>query len=185
MRILQILTLLSILSFSSVTFAKTSKDLKVSKTQSSVNANFPNPFRPIIDIFKKILWIKPKPTVDCVNIVANVEDLILSETEISINQTKNIRVHIIAKEPKDSFLIYSYSVSGGKILAVEGTGESKFSTPLPDSYTIYTTKNHSDGAKVIWDLSGVKPGTYTITAAVDDGCGFCGMTKTKTVIVKE
>lgn len=185
MKYLKVLSLVIILAFSSAILAEVRKDLKVAKTQFTTNADFPNPFRPIIDIFKRVLGIKPKTTVDCVNIVANVENLILSKIEISISQTKNIQVHAIAKEPKDSFLIYSYSVSGGKIHAIEGTGESKFSTPLPDSYTIYTTKNYSDGAKVIWDLTGVKPGTYTITAAVDDGCGFCGKTMTKTVTVKE
>ena len=56
-------------------------------------------------------------------------------------------------------LLYSYTVSGGKIIG--------------------------QGQKVIWDLSGVAPGTYTITAGVDDGCGICGETKSMEVIVKE
>ena len=34
-------------------------------------------------------------------------------------------------------------------------------------------------------MSGVRPGSYTITAGVDDGCGICGETKTQTVEVKE
>jgi hypothetical protein len=36
---------------------------------------------------------------------------------------------------------------------------------------------------VKWDLSGVYPGSYTIAAGVDDGCGICGKTQTKTVTV--
>ena len=36
-----------------------------------------------------------------------------------------------------------------------------------------------------WDLSGVAPGTYTITAGVDDGCRICGKTKTRTLTVAE
>ncbi|CAN5722732.1 hypothetical protein BH24ACI3_BH24ACI3_06630 [soil metagenome] len=56
-------------------------------------------------------------------------------------------------------LTYSYTVSGGTII---GTGSS-----------------------VRWDSSGALPGTYSITAGVDDGCGFCGQTITKTVTVLE
>ena len=32
---------------------------------------------------------------------------------------------------------------------------------------------------------GVNPGTYTITSAVDDGCGLCGQTKTETITIAE
>ena len=60
--------------------------------------------------------------------------------------------------PNNDILTYSYTVTGGRII---GTG-----------------------AKVRWDLTGVRPGTYTITAGVDDGCGLCGATVTKTVVVK-
>ena len=41
------------------------------------------------------------------------------------------------------------------------------------------------GANVTWDLSGVQPGTYTITSAVDNGCGFCGKTVTETITVRD
>lgn len=179
---MRILALLIILSFASATFAETSKDLKIAKNQSIANANFPNPFRPIIDIFKKILGIKPR-IIACP--VANVENLILSETEISINKTQSIQVHTIAKDPENDVLVYSYVVSGGKIVTIDGTDTNKISVRTENNITFYTARNYEDGAKVIWDLSGVKPGTYTITAAVDDGCGFCGKTMTKTVIVKE
>lgn len=74
---------------------------------------------------------------------------------------KGLHIEIItkAKDKEDDTLTYSYTVSGGRVIGV--------------------------GKKVTWDLSGVKPGTYTITAAVDDGCGYCGKTMTKTVTVKE
>jgi hypothetical protein len=36
---------------------------------------------------------------------------------------------------------------------------------------------------VKWDLTGVSPGTYTITVGADDGCGICGTTKTEEVTV--
>jgi hypothetical protein len=41
-----------------------------------------------------------------------------------------------------------------------------------------------EGSKVIWNLNGVQPGSYTITAGVDDGCGICGQTVTKEVTIK-
>ena len=41
------------------------------------------------------------------------------------------------------------------------------------------------GANVTWDLSGVRPGTYTITVGADNGCGVCGTTKTETITVRD
>ena len=40
------------------------------------------------------------------------------------------------------------------------------------------------GSKVVWDLSSVRAGTYTITVGVDDGIGVIGKTVSKTVIVR-
>lgn len=62
-----------------------------------------------------------------------------------------------ATDPEGATLTYNYTVSGGRIVG--------------------------QGANVNWDLSGVRPGTYTITSAVDDGCGFCGKTQTQTITV--
>jgi hypothetical protein len=61
-------------------------------------------------------------------------------------------------DAENDTLTYSYTVSGGRVVG--------------------------QGANVNWDLSGVKPGSYTITSAVDDGCGFCGKTQTQTITVK-
>lgn len=106
----------------------------------------------------------------CINQFANVTDLTLSADEIIVsydNQTKNkrrvgnktkISVITTAVDPENDVLTYNYTISAGKII---GTG-----------------------ANVIWDLSGVKAGTYTITVGVDDSCGICGATVTKTVIIK-
>jgi hypothetical protein len=52
-------------------------------------------------------------------------------------------------------------------------------------YVVSAGKIIRQGKEVFWDLTGVKPGVYSITAAVDDSCGFCGTTMTKTVTVKE
>jgi len=68
-----------------------------------------------------------------------------------------IDVATTAEDAENDVLKYSNTVSGGRIIG--------------------------SGANVKWDLSGVHPGTYTITAGVDDGCGICGKTETKTVTV--
>lgn len=69
-----------------------------------------------------------------------------------------VDVAVTAVDPEGDILKYNYTVSGGRIV---GTG-----------------------ANVKWDLTGVYPGTYTITAGLDDGCGICGMTQTRTVTVE-
>ncbi len=101
---------------------------------------------------------------------ASVTNLTLSASEIIIgcnNPAKNkscsdgnteISVTTEATDPENDVLTYNYIVSGGKIV--------------------------EEGKQVVWDLWGVQPGTYTITAGVDDGCGICGQTKTQTVVVK-
>lgn len=102
---------------------------------------------------------------------AGVSELTLSANEIIIGCSnpaekgscsvgnREISVTTTALDDENEKLIYEYTVSGGKIIG--------------------------KGKNVIWDLRGVAPGTYTITAGVNDGCGICGMTKTQTVVVKE
>ena len=90
--------------------------------------------------------------------VANVTDLELSHSEFAAFAVKVIDVTTTAVDPEDDPLVYVYTVNGGRVV---GTGP-----------------------KVKWDLTGVRPGTYTITAGVDDGCGICGQTKTRTVVVR-
>ena len=63
-----------------------------------------------------------------------------------------------ASDPENDVLAYNYYVTGGLI---RGTGRS-----------------------VVWDLTGVPRGIYTITAGVDDGCGICGRTITKSITVR-
>lgn len=120
--------------------------------------------KPFIDL------VLEEKTIGCINPVANVTDIVLETTEIFANcanpekkenckiWNKEISVETIAFDPDNDPLTYQYTVSGGKIIG--------------------------QGAKVVWDISGLQPGNYTITAAVDDGCGFCGMTQTKTLVVK-
>jgi hypothetical protein len=99
---------------------------------------------------------------------SNVESLDLSKQEIVLPCTKDdvkkneistpiIEVSTIASDPENDVLTYNYTVNGGRI--------------------------RGRGAKVVWDLSGEAPGKYTITAGVDDGCGICGRTETKTITI--
>lgn len=92
------------------------------------------------------------------NYPANVTALELSATEIRTLSNRLISVEATATDPENDVLTYTYTVSGG---VIRGTG-----------------------AKVVWDLTTVQPGNYAITAGVDDGCGICGKTITKTVMVK-
>ncbi len=111
----------------------------------------------------------PRP----VNQFANVTNLTLSETTVTIpckpgfiprpgttcSTDMSTNVSTTAVDPENDVLTYNYTVSGGRIVG--------------------------SGANVSWDLTGVNPGTYTVTAGVDDGCGICGETKTQTITVAE
>jgi hypothetical protein len=70
----------------------------------------------------------------------------------------NVQVTTTAIDPEKDVIKYYYTVSGGRIIG--------------------------QGAKVFWDLTGIAPGTYTITAGVEDGCGICGQTETGRITVK-
>jgi hypothetical protein len=120
-------------------------------------------------------WIgRRKPRAeDVVNQFANVTALTLSDSEIFLPcapglvpsagstcaDNTQISVATTAVDPENDILTYNYTVSGGRIV---GTG-----------------------ANVTWDVTGLAPGTYTITAGVDDGCGLCGKTETRTITVAE
>ena len=106
------------------------------------------------------------------NQFANVTALTVSDSTITLpcpagfvpaggatcNDATTVTVTTTAVDPENDVLTYNYTVSGGRIV---GTG-----------------------ANVSWDLSGLQPGTYTITAGVDDGCGLCGQTQTRTITVE-
>src|SRR5215204_4762592 len=114
-----------------------------------------------------------EPGNEIVNKWADVTDLELDKNEIRLPSQRagspprgreslremSVTVKTTAQDPEDDLLTYNYTISGGRII---GTGRN-----------------------VWWDLNGVKPGNYTITAAVDDGCGLCGTKVTKDVAVLE
>lgn len=107
------------------------------------------------------------------NKAPDVTDVALDRTELKLPPPKPgdppkhpdysngmlVSVVTTASDAEGDTLTYNYTVSGGRIIGA--------------------------GTKVIWDLNGVRAGTYTITAGVDDGCGVCGKTATRTVTVIE
>ncbi len=137
----------------------------------------PSGFRPSSDPhgFLGQVWIGRRNSRqgDVINIPANVTALTLSDETITggcqpgfrpregqtCNESTMINVSTTASDAENDVLTYNYTVSAGRIV---GTG-----------------------ANVQWDLSGVAPGQYTITAAVDDGCGLCGQTQTRTITIAE
>ncbi len=120
-------------------------------------------------------WIgrRDKRAGEIVNLPANVDSVTLGASTITLpcapgqvsasggcaDGSRTISVATRATDPENDVLTYSYTVSGGRIV---GTG-----------------------ANVEWDLSTAQAGTYTITTGVDDGCGVCGRTDTKTITVQE
>ncbi len=70
--------------------------------------------------------------------------------------SSSVNLTTTASDPDGDTLLYSYTVTGGRV-----TGE---------------------GANVSWDLSGMGPGTYTASVDVDDGCG-CITSSTTTVTI--
>lgn len=166
MKSLQILVLLVILGFSSTVFAQEKESEKQKETEKAVEKPKEEEKPKTIDPHGFIVqfWccsrnqpkINPEDIADVIYVELSKTEIIMSSKDCEKNK---IEVLTKIKKGKVEIIGYAYTSSAGKIV---GKGE-----------------------KVIWDLSGVKPGTYLITAAVDDGCGFCGKTQTKTVTVKE
>jgi hypothetical protein len=111
-----------------------------------------------------------KRQAEIVNQAPNVTALTLSSSTITLGcqpgyhstsggcaDSTSVTVNTTAVDPEGDVLTYNYTVSAGRVVG--------------------------SGASVSWDLSGVAPGSYTITAGVDDGCGICGKTMTQTVNV--
>lgn len=138
----------------------------------------PSGFQPSSDphgfIFQFTAGRRNKRQGDIPRPFANVDSVTLGNTEVVIpcpegtrpkegqrcpdGSTVTIASKASSNDPTD-VLTYSYTVSGGRIVG--------------------------SGANVTWDLSGVRPGTYTVTVGADNGCGVCGTSKTETITVRE
>jgi hypothetical protein len=69
-----------------------------------------------------------------------------STASISTNAVEKVDLKAIACDADGDNVLYTYSVTGGRI--------------------------GGEGASAVWDLAGAaRPGTYTVTVEVDDGCG--------------
>lgn len=142
-------------------------------TFSGVPPGFQTSTDPHGFIVQAFVGRRDKRQAEIVNIPANVTALALGRTTITLpcpaglvpraGQTcgddVTTTVATTAVDAENDVLTYNYTVSGGRIVG--------------------------QGANVSWDLTGVRPGTYTITAGVDDGCGLCGQTQTQTITVVE
>ena len=146
-------------------------------TRTSNFTGVPGGFRPSSDPHGFIVQFtagrrNARTTGQVPNRFADVTNILLSETRVTIpcaegtraaegaNCTDDMSVNVTttAVDPENDVLTYTYTVSGGRIVG--------------------------QGANVQWDLTGAAPGTYTIVAGVDDGCGVCGKTQTTSIIVE-
>jgi len=127
----------------------------------------PKVFRSVNKFFKKLFGDRK----EIANFALNVECVEFDKYEVfTACDTENAncaadsqKISIKTEARSRGFLevdaIYIYQVSAGKII---GKGQS-----------------------VVWDLSGLSVGTYTIVIGADDGCGVCGKTVTREVKVIE
>ena len=118
----------------------------------------------------KIHSINVNPTATKTpNTPASVESVSFDKSEAfipcpwSINDfcardQRKIKVTTVGKDKENDVLTYIYEVSGGRIMG--------------------------QGTNVVWDFTGVSPGTYTIKAYADDGSANFGKTVTKTIDLK-
>lgn len=122
-------------------------------------------------IIQAFIGRRNKRQAEILNLPANVTALTLSDSEVTLpcppgsssvsgscNDSTSISVSTTAVDPENDVLTYNYTVSGGRVVG--------------------------SGANVSWDVAGLQPGTYTITAGVDDGCGICGKTETRTITIR-
>ncbi|MEQ1764135.1 MAG: hypothetical protein ABL984_13465 [Pyrinomonadaceae bacterium] len=145
--------------------------IPVTSTYSGVPPGFRTSSDPHGFFFQAFIGRRNKRQEETVNKPANVTALAVSDSSITLgcepgfrpkegqtcSESTTVSVTTTAVDPENDILTYNYTVSGGRIVG--------------------------SGANVSWDLSGAAPGTYTITAGVDDGCGLCGQTQTQTVTV--
>ncbi|HEY2865498.1 MAG TPA: hypothetical protein VGJ02_00275 [Pyrinomonadaceae bacterium] len=100
------------------------------------------------------------------NHAPNVTDLVLDQNQIRLPDP-------VPGQPADSLPAVLINVAANAVDAENDV--------LDYSYVVSAGHIVGSGSAVEWDLSGVGPGNYTITAKVDDSCGVCGATKTKLV----
>ncbi len=110
--------------------------------------------------------VEPVPEPTSFNHPANVDSLELDRTELVLPCVKEntadlfpVKIKMKASDPENDTLVYDYWVTGGLI--------------------------KGQGSEVIWDLSGMKPGTYKLLAGADDGMGIVGRKMIRQVIIRQ
>lgn len=117
-----------------------------------------------IGLFKKKKKLKPNKPADVTSLSFSKKTITLpcpsgtQPNDGACSDDQSVQVRTTAIDPENDVLAFNYKVSGGRIIG--------------------------QGANVTWDLSGVRPGTYTITARVDDNQGTFGKTVTETIAVE-
>jgi len=105
--------------------------------------------------YSKVEWKRdPQPKYAC--ILRNLHANVV-DVEIIDSGARLFTIKTSAIDPENDVLTYNYKITAGKIIGV--------------------------GAHVVWDLSEATPGSYSLTAGVDDGAGVVGNVVTKTVTV--
>ncbi|MGI8788410.1 MAG: hypothetical protein ACR2HG_11695 [Pyrinomonadaceae bacterium] len=145
----------------------------VTSTSNGIPAGFVTSGDPNGFIFQVAVGRRNSRKAEVVNKFADVTDLALNKTTVTnpcppgfrpaegqaCSDDRTVGITTTAVDPENDVLTYNYTVSGGRIVG--------------------------QGANVTWDLTGAQPGTYTITSGVDDGCGVCGKTQTRTITVAD
>lgn len=152
--------LLLILTFTAMPISALDSPREATTRSTVSNGVIPNIFSPVGRWIRKLLGIKPKPVEE--GGPADVTKLTLSTTKIVVScdpeaagKRQLIEVWTEAYDREKDVLTYVYNPSAGKIIG--------------------------EGPNVMWDLTGVETGTYTLAAGVNDGCGVCGYTKITTI----
>ncbi len=109
-------------------------------------------------------------STEILNVPADVTAVALGATTVTIGCQPGFRSR-------------SGACTDNRSVSVAATAVDKENDPLTYNYTVSGGRVVGTGSNVTWDLSGVNPGSYTITTAVDDGCGVCGKTNTQTITV--
>lgn len=107
-------------------------------------------------------------------------------SETRLDQTISIgkySIESIANRPADATNLTLSETTDPTIVDVSTKAIDLDNDPLVYNYTVTAGKIIGSGANVKWDLTGVLPGTYEIKVGVDDGCGFCGKTVTRTFVL--
>lgn len=174
MKRLLTLTLLICFIFSSALSA-TQKNFQIVNKTNVRQKVIPKFFRPVRNFFKRLFGIRRKEGI--IEYVFGVKSVTLNPTELTAvcetDKTKlpnALMVEVLSESSNpeiSNVYSFSYSVSGGKIIK---EGLSNIATM-------------GEKAKVIWDLSEVPPGTYTITVVAENLCRMCAPTITKEIKV--